>query len=127
MPDLRPADIFSYSLGGRAAGTVDSKGFSLTAQGDFGSFTDVKALIAKPAFAQAAMTAMERCALYLFRYLDYTTEERLSDALRYTRDFLKLVPPKYPILNCRDWPKDEKAGAILEELLKRFEQLEDGQ
>lgn len=75
-------------------------------------------------FIQAVLASMERCALYIFRYLDVENADRLSTALRYARAELELPPPKYALLDCRDWPTDEICGEKLAELLTQFEKLE---
>jgi len=75
-------------------------------------------------FAQAAVSAMERCALFVFRYLSPKTAQQLADALHEVRYELKLPAPVYPLLDCRDWPHDADAAAALGVLLKSLGRLE---
>jgi hypothetical protein len=79
---------------------------------------------ASATFAQAAVAALERVALYLFRHLSFENGEQLSCALQRVRRELRLAPPLNPLLDCRDWPLDDEAGRALGMLLERLDALE---
>ncbi len=79
---------------------------------------------ASPEFLQAADASMERCGLYLFRYLPPEVEEQLSCLLQRVRHELGLAPAHDPLLDCRDWPADAEASDALAQLLERLLSLE---
>lgn len=83
-----------------------------------------KSLRVNATFAQAADASMERCALYLFKYVSPEVEAQLSCALQGVRRDLRLPPPHHELLDCRDWPQDDEAGDALGALLDRLEFLE---
>jgi hypothetical protein len=84
----------------------------------------VRLLKASPLFYQAAVSSIERCALFLFRYLEFETQEQLSGVLHQIHRELKVPFPRYEILDCRDWPTDSESGKALSVLLKRLGEIE---
>jgi hypothetical protein len=84
----------------------------------------MRRLQAPSLFKQAALSSMERCALFLFRYLHPDTEEALTKLLHQAHQELGVPFQLHPLLDCRDWPDDAKTGEALEALLARLDELE---
>ena len=89
--------------------------------------SQAKSDMARQRFVQAAVSALERCALYLLGSFQLPSHEarQLAKALHDIRASLELPPPPGPLVDLRDWPADPLAGEALGKLLKRLDVLEE--
>lgn len=77
-----------------------------------------------PAFTQSSLAALERIALFLYRWLAPETQDQLQATLSAVRRELRLPLPRHFLLSWRDWPRDDAAGDALGSLLRRLGELE---